>query len=274
MSLVAAIVNSAGYNNLDFPFGTMFGTSSRFGVAAVSASVGALAGGCAAWKRKMDDSRQGSGLQALIPTAHASSHDATDSIQPHFTKAYLHASSVTNNSIPHHNAYSNELPSDAAFGSSAEPGKWDKNWDKRDPKYIQSTRPAHKRNEETKEQSEVRAPTASRRIILIRHGQYNLSGKTDAERALTDLGHKQAKATATRLKYLLADSPPSVVVHSTMMRAKQTFSSFHDEFSEAETSSCDLLREGACYPPDPPSKNWHPEYHVSRPCDCIRMVRQ
>jgi serine/threonine-protein phosphatase PGAM5 len=31
-------------------------------------------------------------------------------------------------------------------------------------------------------------PKAVRHIILIRHGQYNLSGKTDKERILTDLG--------------------------------------------------------------------------------------
>lgn len=28
------------------------------------------------------------------------------------------------------------------------------------------------------------------------------------------------------------------------------------------TKSCDLMREGAPFPPDPPSKNWRPEQNV------------
>ena len=31
-------------------------------------------------------------------------------------------------------------------------------------------------------------PTATRHIILIRHGQYNLKGETDEDRYLTELG--------------------------------------------------------------------------------------
>ena len=36
-----------------------------------------------------------------------------------------------------------------------------------------------------------RVPTASRHLILIRHGQYNLAGSTDSDRYLTDLGREQ-----------------------------------------------------------------------------------
>lgn len=35
---------------------------------------------------------------------------------------------------------------------------------------------------------EAKKPKAVRHLILIRHGQYNLDGKTDAERILTELG--------------------------------------------------------------------------------------
>lgn len=45
-------------------------------------------------------------------------------------------------------------------------------------------------------------PKSVRHIILIRHGQYNLNGDTDAERYLTDIGRKQARLTGERLKAL------------------------------------------------------------------------
>lgn len=38
------------------------------------------------------------------------------------------------------------------------------------------------------EEIEKNKPTAVRNIILIRHGQYNTSGRTDQERILTELG--------------------------------------------------------------------------------------
>ena len=38
-----------------------------------------------------------------------------------------------------------------------------------------------------------------RNLILIRHGQYNLDGESDAERYLTQLGQDQAKMTGMRL---------------------------------------------------------------------------
>lgn len=39
----------------------------------------------------------------------------------------------------------------------------------------------------TKELEEVR-PKATRHLLLIRHGQYNMSGKTEIQRVLTDKG--------------------------------------------------------------------------------------
>ena len=35
-------------------------------------------------------------------------------------------------------------------------------------------------------------------LLLRRHGQYNLSGTTDQERSLTELGKQQAAVTAAR----------------------------------------------------------------------------
>jgi serine/threonine-protein phosphatase PGAM5 len=40
---------------------------------------------------------------------------------------------------------------------------------------------------------------------MVRHGQYNLEGKVDEERYLTDLGRKQAELTGQRLALLYKD---------------------------------------------------------------------
>ena len=46
---------------------------------------------------------------------------------------------------------------------------------------------------------------AIRMIVMVRHGQYNLEGKEDEERYLTDLGRKQAEQTGQRLALLYKD---------------------------------------------------------------------
>ena len=38
-------------------------------------------------------------------------------------------------------------------------------------------------------------PRVTRRLILIRHGQYNQKGEEDEERYLTELGREQARLT-------------------------------------------------------------------------------
>lgn len=42
--------------------------------------------------------------------------------------------------------------------------------------------------DENNSQKVVAKPTATRNLILIRHGQYNLSGRSDKDRSLTELG--------------------------------------------------------------------------------------
>ena len=61
--------------------------------------------------------------------------------------------------------------------------KWNRNWDQREPAQALDLN----NNEDIK----FKLPTASRHIILIRHGQYNLDGTSDSERYLTDLGRDQ-----------------------------------------------------------------------------------
>lgn len=68
------------------------------------------------------------------------------------------------------------------------------------------------------ERLEAVKPKAVRHLILIRHGQYNLDGITDADRLLTEIGRKQAAFTGDRLKIL--QIPFDKMIRSTMTRAQ------------------------------------------------------
>ena len=120
---------------------------------------------------------------------------------------------------------------------------WDYNWDER-----------HVKTPEDKK------PTATRHLLLIRHGQYNLEGKTDTERYLTELGIEQATKTGHRLAEL--NLPLTYLVSSTMTRAKQTSSLIKQSLPEDLEILADdeILKEGAPYPPEPKSR-WHAEEH-------------
>ena len=127
-----------------------------------------------------------------------------------------------------------------------------------------------------------RKSVATRHLILIRHGQYQ-QWPTDSDRKkLTELGRRQARATGERLKQL--DANYNSLYYSTMPRATETgkiircllymrvlhavllVTSVLPVYSEClpgvPTMSCDLIREVAPYPPDPPSKLWRPEQNV------------
>ena len=64
---------------------------------------------------------------------------------------------------------------------------WDDNWDRKELIYTGDGEAPNVEDEVVK----INNPTATRHIILIRHGQYNLDGETDEERKLTDLGREQ-----------------------------------------------------------------------------------
>lgn len=121
---------------------------------------------------------------------------------------------------------------------------WDYNWDKRDVVGTEQV-PA-----------EVKS---TRHLILIRHGQYNLKGKSDEERYLTDLGREQALLTGKRLAEL--NLPWTYLVSSNMTRAQQTAGLIQQSLPEdLEILDNDsILAEGAPYPPEPPSPRWSPE---------------
>lgn len=99
-------------------------------------------------------------------------------------------------------------------------------------------------------------PTATRHIILVRHGQY-VHNVEDRLRKLTDLGKQQSTLTGERLKSLGIKISKMVV--STMTRAQETGGLIEEALTEAvEKNHCSLLREGAPYPIEPKSSVWNP----------------
>ncbi|XP_049879568.1 serine/threonine-protein phosphatase Pgam5, mitochondrial-like isoform X2 [Pectinophora gossypiella] len=138
--------------------------------------------------------------------------------------------------------------------------KWNKNWDCRDPESL--VKPpcpgnAQDENRYNEEIEKVRS-TATRHLILIRHGQYNVSGETDKERVLTELGRRQAELTGERLKNL--DIKWDLLVRSTMTRAQETAELIAKHLPEdLLVKNCQLIEEGAPIQPEPPVAHWQPE---------------
>ncbi|XP_050459234.1 serine/threonine-protein phosphatase Pgam5, mitochondrial isoform X2 [Cataglyphis hispanica] len=139
--------------------------------------------------------------------------------------------------------------------------KWDHNWDRRDPKSLVKPMEINSENDENKynEKFEAKKAKAVRHIILIRHGQYFLDGKTDAERVLTELGRKQAEATGKRLAEL--NLPYSLIVRSTMTRALETSKIIEKSLINVPVEDDSMLIEGAPIPPEPPIGQWRSEKH-------------
>ncbi|KAK0162434.1 hypothetical protein PV327_006210 [Microctonus hyperodae] len=139
--------------------------------------------------------------------------------------------------------------------------KWDKNWDKRDPKSLIKPMKIHNESDENKynEMQAAKKSKAVRHLLLIRHGQYNLSGETDSDRILTDLGRQQAELTGKRLAEL--NLPYSLIVRSTMSRAQETSKIIEKSLKDVPVSDDSILVEGAPIPPEPPIGRWTSESH-------------
>ncbi|XP_011673375.1 serine/threonine-protein phosphatase PGAM5, mitochondrial-like isoform X2 [Strongylocentrotus purpuratus] len=147
----------------------------------------------------------------------------------------------------------------AAWTTNHNPSvRWDTNWDKRDPEsLINPSRTEVDSKDPTTKLTGVK-PTATRHLILIRHGQYNTDGITDDERILTALGREQAAMTGQRLKAL--NHPYTTIINSTMARAIETADIISAQIPDIPRETyCELLREGAPIPPEPPVGHWKPE---------------
>lgn len=135
--------------------------------------------------------------------------------------------------------------------------EWDSNWDQR-----ASTSLVKSSSQDAKGEK-VEKSRATRHIIMIRHGQYNLKGSVDSERILTELGRTQAKLTGQRLAELKL--PIDDVVISTMARAQETGKIILDQLpikAKIEVQNDSLIEEGAPIPPEPKVGHWRPEASV------------
>jgi len=86
-----------------------------------------------------------------------------------------------------------------------------------------------------------------RTLYLIRHGQYDQDDDRDPDigKALVPLGIAQSKLVANRLKSLPVKM--SLLISSTMTRARQTALIINQDFPELELQQSRLIRE--CTPP-------------------------
>jgi len=152
--------------------------------------------------------------------------------------------------------------------------KWDSNWDRRDPSsMVKPLKEGATDDEKAAREAKLieNKPKASRILVLVRHGQYNLEGTQDSERYLTDLGRKQAEVTGKRLVDLYShflqktDENGNLktsnikLTKSTMARATETANIILKQMPvEIENTTCDLIREGAPCVPEPPLESWLP----------------
>ncbi|XP_044260111.1 serine/threonine-protein phosphatase Pgam5, mitochondrial-like isoform X1 [Tribolium madens] len=151
----------------------------------------------------------------------------------------------------------------ASWTSNYEPSahaRWDDNWDHRSPKFL--LHPKYSKDENNNQihsEIEVNKAKSVRHLILIRHGQYNVNGQFDEDRTLTKLGKIQAEYTGKRLKEL--GLPYTKIIKSTMSRAQETGSIISTSLPDVPVKHCDLLREGAPIPPEPPIGSWKQEMY-------------
>jgi hypothetical protein len=146
------------------------------------------------------------------------------------------------NAIQNH--FNDHLSNNSMFSTQ----KWDYNWDKREPFSLVkplkgSFRISEKDENNYNEKLEKAKAIATRHLILIRHGQYNMNGESDATRSLTQLGRDQANHVGLRLKEL--SLPYTRIIQSTMTRATQTANIISKHLPQIPVNSCDFIREGS-----------------------------
>ncbi|GMR35406.1 hypothetical protein PMAYCL1PPCAC_05601 [Pristionchus mayeri] len=154
-------------------------------------------------------------------------------------------------------ASSSWVNSSSTFDADFPRGKWNHNWDFRDPMSLINERKYSKATDEEKEKMiQEQTATASRTIVLIRHGQYDEETKPHA---LTPLGREQAILVGKRLAHLAEKKPIDEVIMSTMTRATETANLILEQLpSSVARSSDSCLEEGAPYPPEPSVGHWRP----------------
>ncbi|XP_017888947.1 serine/threonine-protein phosphatase PGAM5, mitochondrial-like [Ceratina calcarata] len=141
-------------------------------------------------------------------------------------------------------------------------GKWDNNWDRRHPEWLANVTKLDNEidKEGRKKRSIRRKADVKHHILLVRHGQYHTQAKADSDRTLTDLGKQQAEATGKRLQEL--GLPYSMMVQSTIVRAKETAKIIEKYLTNLTVKEDSVLSEGMPIAPDPPIDMWNSEVVV------------
>ncbi|KAF6018369.1 hypothetical protein EB796_023305 [Bugula neritina] len=119
--------------------------------------------------------------------------------------------------------------------------QWNSNWDYKEPS----------------EEHRIAPATATRYLILVRHGQYHTGARTEEEKTLTTLGQEQATEVGKRLVAL--NYQFTKIISSTKVRALET-ANFIAALLPPDTPMeyCSLIEEGAPIPPEPKT-TWKPE---------------
>lgn len=138
--------------------------------------------------------------------------------------------------------------------------RWNYNWDMREPKMTPPQQEDLNSEDGSCPSKPEPKPTASRHLILIRHGQYNLAGESDEERILTTLGREQARVTGERLAEL--GLPYTSLARSNMARAVETAQIITAILPDVPVLPTDsILREGAPIIPEPRVGSWRPDHY-------------
>ena len=142
---------------------------------------------------------------------------------------------------------------------------WDSNWDLREKKSSTNASATESSGSVPgKTSSSTNGNHVVHQIVLIRHGQYDMSHKADELRVLTTLGRQQAELTGARLRELLDGHkiyPPKTVYYSTMQRATETYNiikPYLPAMAQHCLKPCSMITEGAVARPEPPKPRWQP----------------
>ena len=144
---------------------------------------------------------------------------------------------------------------------------WDFNWDHMEHSKATGTDVRAPENESPS----VVKPSATRTLILIRHGQYEHWQNDSEKRTLTKLGREQAQLTGERLQEL--GEKFTVMHYSSMPRATETAEIISKCLLDVPMRRCDMLQEGAPIRPEPPHSTWKPEEYVRSYITCQRRYK-
>ncbi|XP_063289930.1 serine/threonine-protein phosphatase PGAM5, mitochondrial-like [Pelobates fuscus] len=140
------------------------------------------------------------------------------------------------------------------------PGRWDWNWDCREPMSLINLKHLEGCTEKEREcKLQECKSTAVRHIFLIRHGKYD-HADSESERRLTATGREQASLTGQRLALLASEGNNfSCIIYSSLTRSTETADIISKNLPDIKMCSSSLLHEGPPIRPVPAESKWIPD---------------